>query len=70
MSSAREGGRLDRPRVGVDSANTNDSTMLEALLDDLPPTRTPAGQRRCHPDKVHADKAAHDHHRCRGYLSR
>jgi transposase len=50
-------------------ANTNDSTMFEALLDDIPPVRTPAGRRRCRPEKVHADKA-YDHRRCRGYLTR
>jgi hypothetical protein len=27
-------------------ANTNDSLMFEALLDDIPAVRTPAGQRR------------------------
>ena len=52
----------------VTGANTNDSTMFEALLDDIPPVRTPAGQRRRRPEKVHADKA-YDHRRCRGYLS-
>jgi transposase len=53
--------------VLVTGANTNDSTMFEALLDDLPAVRTPAGRRR-RPEKVHADKA-YDHRRCRGYLS-
>jgi transposase len=53
----------------VTAANTNDSTMFEALLDDLPPVRTPAGRRRRRPDKVHADKA-YDHRRCRAYLTR
>jgi hypothetical protein len=33
----------------VTGANTNDSIVFEALLDDLPPVRTPAGQRRCRP---------------------
>jgi hypothetical protein len=55
--------------VLVTGANTNDSLVFEALLDDLPPTRTPAGRRRCRPDKCHADKA-YDHRRCRGYLTR
>jgi transposase len=53
----------------VTGANTNDSLVFEALLDDLPKVRTPAGGRRCRPDKVHADKA-YDHRRCRGYLTR
>jgi transposase len=52
----------------VTGAKTNDSRVFEALLDDIPPVRTPAGRRRCRPDKVHADKA-YDHRRCRGYLS-
>jgi hypothetical protein len=41
----------------VTAANTNDSLVFEALLDDLPPVRTPTGRRRCRPEKVHADKA-------------
>src|SRR4029453_1380984 len=53
----------------VTGANTNDSLVFAALLDDLPPVRTPAGRRRCRPEKVHADKA-YDHRRCRAYLSR
>jgi transposase len=53
----------------VTGANTNDSLVFEALLDDLPPVRTPAGRRRCRPEKVHADKA-YDHRRCRAYLTR
>jgi transposase len=53
----------------VTAANTNDSLVFEALLDDLPTVRTPAGGRRCRPDKCHADKA-YDHHRCRAYLTR
>jgi transposase len=63
---AVEGGGLPLS-VLVTGANTNDSTMFEALLDDLPAVRTPAGRRR-RPEKVHADKA-YDHRRCRGYLS-
>src|SRR5215211_5341365 len=63
---AVEGGGLPLS-VLVTGANTNDSTMLEALLDDIPAVRTPAGRRR-RPEKVHADKA-YDHRRCRGYLS-
>jgi transposase len=53
----------------VTGANTNDSLVFEALLDEIPAVRTPAGRRRCRPAKVHADKA-YDHRRCRGYLSR
>jgi hypothetical protein len=32
-------------------------TMLAAVLDDVPPIRTPSGQRRTRPEAVHADKA-------------
>jgi transposase len=53
----------------VTGANTNDSLVFAALLDDLPAVRTPAGRRRCRPEKVHADKA-YDHRRCRSYLTR
>ena len=53
----------------VTGANTNDSLVFEALLDEIPLVRTPAGQRRCRPEKVHADKA-YDHRRCRGCLTR
>jgi transposase len=55
--------------VLVTGANTNDSLVFAALLDDLPPVLTPAGRRRCRAEKVHADKA-YDHRRCRRYLSR
>jgi transposase len=55
--------------VLVTGANTNDSLVFEALVDDLPLVRTPAGRRRCRPEQVHADKA-YDHHRCRAYLTR
>jgi hypothetical protein len=55
--------------VVVSAANTNDSTMLEAVLDDIPPILMPTGRRRRRPAKVHADKA-YDHRRCRAYLRR
>jgi IS5 family transposase len=60
--------------VMVSAANANDSTMLEAVLDDIPPIRMPSGRRRRRPGrrrpgKVHADKA-YDHRRCRAYLRR
>ena len=51
------------------AANANDSTMFEAVLDDIPPIRMPTGRRRRRPTKVHADKA-YDHRRCRRYLRR
>jgi len=43
--------------VVVSAANTNDSTMLEAVVDDIPPIRMPTGRRRRRPSKLHADKA-------------
>jgi transposase len=52
----------------VSAANANDSTMLEAVLEDIPAIRMPTGRRR-RPGKVHADKA-YDHRRCRRYLRR
>jgi transposase len=64
---AVEGGGLPLSLL-VTGTNTNDSLVFEALLDDLPAVRTPAGRRRRRPGKVHADKA-YDHRRCRGYLS-
>jgi transposase len=45
-------------------ANRHDSTAFEALLDAVPPIRTPAGQRRKRPGKLHADKG-YDYARCR-----
>jgi hypothetical protein len=50
---AVEGGGLPLSLL-VTRANTNDSLMFEALLDDIPAVRTPAGQRRRRPQKVHA----------------
>jgi Transposase DDE domain len=55
--------------VVLSAANANDSTMLEAVLDDIPPIRMPTGRRRRRPTKVHGDKA-YDHRRCRAYLRR
>jgi transposase len=41
----------------VTAANMADTTMFAALLDDVPPIRTPSGRRRTRPAAVHADKA-------------
>jgi transposase len=41
--------------------------MFQAVLDDLPPIRTPSGRRRARPAKVHADKA-YDSAANRAYL--
>jgi hypothetical protein len=53
--------------VAVTAANVDDSTMFEALLEDVPAVRTPSGQRRCRPGAVHADKG-YDTRHCRAYL--
>jgi IS5 family transposase len=44
------------PTVVVTAANVNDTTMFEAIIDDLPAVRTPAGRRGSRPGAVHADK--------------
>jgi transposase len=55
--------------AAVTAANTGDTIVFQALLDDVPPIRTPAGRRRTRPAKVHADKG-YDSHANRGYLRR
>ena len=45
-------------------ANVHDSTVLEPVLDAVPPVRQCAGRPRKRPAKLHADKA-YDHRRCR-----
>ena len=50
-------------------ANRHDSVVFEALVDAVPPTKTPAGRRRKRPAKLHADKG-YDYPRCRRALSR
>ena len=53
----------------LSGANRHDSVLFEALIDAVPPTKTPAGRRRKRPAKLHADKA-YDSRRCRRALSR
>jgi len=50
-------------------ANRHDSKVFELSLDAIPPTKTPAGQRRKRPVKLHADKG-YDYPRCRAALRR
>jgi transposase len=50
-------------------ANRHDSTVFEELLDAIPPIKTPSGQRRKRPAKLHADKG-YDYPRCRAALRR
>jgi transposase len=45
-------------------ANVHDSTMLEPVLDTVPPIRQCAGRPRRRPGKLHADKG-YDYRRCR-----
>ena len=53
----------------VTAANVNDTTMFQAVVDDIPPVRTPSGRRRTRPGKVHADKG-YDSRANRAYLRR
>jgi transposase len=53
----------------VTAANVNDTSMFEAVLDDVPPVRTPSGRRRTRPGNVHADKG-YDRRANRAYLRR
>src|SRR5829696_8866488 len=55
--------------AAVTAANVNDTTMFPAVLDDVPPVRTPSGRRRTRPGTVHADKG-YDSHANRVYLRR
>jgi transposase len=55
--------------AAVTAANVADVTMLEAVVDDIPPVRTPSGRRRVRPDKVHADKG-YDSQANRAWLRR
>ena len=49
------------------AANVHDSKMLEEAIDAIQPIRTPHGQRRKRPTKLHADKG-YDYGRCRKAL--
>jgi hypothetical protein len=51
-----DGGGLPLTAV-VAAANVNDTTMFQAVVEDIPLVRTPSGRRRFRPDGVHADKA-------------
>jgi transposase len=42
--------------AAIAAANVADTTMFAAVLDDVPPIRTPSGRRRTRPEAVHADK--------------
>jgi IS5 family transposase len=53
----------------VTAANVNDTTMFQAVVEDIPPVRTPSGRRRTRPGKLHADKG-YDSRANRAYLRR
>jgi transposase len=53
----------------VTAANVNDTTMFQAMVEDIPPVRTPSGRRRSRPGKLHADKG-YDSQANRAYLRR
>jgi transposase len=55
--------------AAVTAANTADTTVFAAVLDDVPPIRTPSGRRRRRPAKVDADKG-YDSRANRAWLRR
>jgi hypothetical protein len=55
--------------AAVTAANTANTTMFAAVLDDVPPIRTPSGRRRRRPAKVDADKG-YDSRANRAWLRR
>jgi transposase len=55
--------------AAVTAANVSDTSMFQAVVDDVPPVRAPTGRRRTRPDAAHADKA-YDSRADRAYLRR
>jgi IS5 family transposase len=55
--------------AAVTAANVNDTTMSQAVVEDIPPVRTPSGRRRTRPGKLHADQG-YDSRANRAYLRR
>ena len=55
--------------VVVTAANVTDTTMFQAVVEDIPPIRTPAGRRRTRAAAVHADKG-YDSRANRAHLRR
>jgi transposase len=53
--------------AAVTAANVADVTMLQAVVDDIPPVRTPSGRRRTRPGMLDADKG-YDSKANRAYL--
>jgi transposase len=63
-----DGGGLPLTAV-VTAANVADTTMFQAVVDDIPPVRTSSGRRRIRPGNIHADKG-YDSRANRAYLRR
>ena len=63
-----DGGGLPLTAI-VTAANVNDTTMFQALLDEVPAARAQSGRRRRRPGKVYADKS-YDSAANRAYLRR
>jgi transposase len=57
---ACDGGGLPL-NAAVTAANVADVTMLAAVVDDIPPVRTPSGRRRARPASLDADKGYGSH---------
>ena len=55
--------------LSLSGATRHDSLMLAPTLDVVPSVRHGPCRPRCHPDKLHADKA-YDHQRCRAECQR
>ena len=58
-----------RLTAAVTAANVNDTTMFEAVVEDVAAVRTWSGRRRTRPAKLHADKGD-DSRANRAYLRR
>jgi transposase len=63
-----DGGGLPLTAV-VTAANVTDTTMFQAVMDDVPPIRTLTGQRRTRPTKLAGDEG-YGCHANRAYLHR
>ena len=59
-----DGGGLPLTAVAT-AANLNDTTVFQAVMEDVPPIRTPAGQRRTRPAKLAADPFLSSRYRSR-----
>jgi hypothetical protein len=70
LLAAQNGVARSSPVCGCNTAaNVADVTMLGAVVNDVPPIRTPSGRRRTRPARVHADKG-YDSNANRAWLRR